>query len=67
MWHSMPAANEETLQQLTDQFNASQGDVQVKLVNQTSYDDTLTKYRAGLGERRPARPRADRGHRRSSR
>jgi sn-glycerol 3-phosphate transport system substrate-binding protein len=49
MWHSMPRASEETLQRLTDQFNASQGDVRVKLLNTTSYDDTFTKYRAGLG------------------
>ena len=49
MWHSMPRASEETLQKLTDQFNASQGDVRVKLLNTTSYNDTFTKYRAGLG------------------
>ena len=48
MWHSMPRASEETLQKLTDQFNASQGDVRVKLLNTTSYNDTFTKYRAGL-------------------
>jgi len=49
MWHSMNRANEETLQRLTDQFNASQGDVRVKLLNTTSYNDTFIKYRAGLG------------------
>ena len=48
MWHSMNRANEETLQALTDKFNASQSDVRVKLVNQTTYGDTFTKYRAGL-------------------
>lgn len=48
-WHSMNSANGETLQRLTDRFNASQKDVRVKLVNQTSYEDTLTKYRAALG------------------
>ena len=48
MWHSMQRANEETLQKLTDQFNASQSDVKVKLLNTTSYTDTFTKYRAGL-------------------
>jgi sn-glycerol 3-phosphate transport system substrate-binding protein len=48
MWHSMNRAGEDTLQKLADQFNASQGDVRVKLVNQSSYDDTFTKYRAGL-------------------
>ena len=35
-WHSMPQANEETLTALTDQFNSSQSDVKVTLVNQTS-------------------------------
>ena len=29
MWHSMPRANEETLQALTDKFNSSQSDVKV--------------------------------------
>ena len=48
-WHSMTAANEEALAALAERFNSSQGDVRVKLVNQTSYDDTLTKYRAALG------------------
>ena len=48
MWHSMPRENETTLQTLTDTFNSSQSDVHVKLVNQVSYDDTFTKYKAGL-------------------
>ena len=48
MWHSMPRANEETLQKLTDEFNSSQSDVKVKLVNQIDYEDTFTKYKAGL-------------------
>lgn len=48
MWHSMPRASEETLQELADQFNASQADVRVRLLNTTSYNDTFTKYRAGL-------------------
>jgi sn-glycerol 3-phosphate transport system substrate-binding protein len=47
-WHSMNRASEETLQRLTDKFNSSQNDVQVNLVNQTSYEDTLNKFRAGL-------------------
>lgn len=47
-WHSMPRANEETLTALTNEFNASQSDVKVNLVNQVSYDDTFTKYIAGL-------------------
>lgn len=48
-WHAMTRANEEALVNLTDAFNASQDDVKVTLVNQTTYDDTFTKYRAGLG------------------
>jgi sn-glycerol 3-phosphate transport system substrate-binding protein len=48
MWHSMPRENETTLQALTEQFNSSQSDVKVNLVNQVSYDDTFTKYKAGL-------------------
>jgi sn-glycerol 3-phosphate transport system substrate-binding protein len=47
-WHSMTRANEEELKRLTDRFNAQQTDVRVTLVNQTSYRDTFTKYRAGL-------------------
>jgi sn-glycerol 3-phosphate transport system substrate-binding protein len=49
MWHSMTRANQETLQLLTDTFNSSQSDVHVNLVNQASYEDTLTKFKAALG------------------
>ena len=49
VWHAMTQANEATLKQLTDEFNGSQSDVRVKLVNQTGYDDTFTKFKAGLG------------------
>ncbi len=48
MWHSMPRANEETLQALTDKFNSSQSAVKVTLVNQVTYDDTFTKYKTNL-------------------
>jgi sn-glycerol 3-phosphate transport system substrate-binding protein len=48
MWHSMNRANDEALQRLVAKFEAANPDIQVKLVNQTSYDDTFTKYRAGL-------------------
>jgi sn-glycerol 3-phosphate transport system substrate-binding protein len=44
----MPRANGQTLQSLTDTFNASQSKVHVNLVDQTSYDDTWQKYQAGL-------------------
>jgi sn-glycerol 3-phosphate transport system substrate-binding protein len=49
MWHSMTRANEQTLQQLVDQFNSSQTDVTVKLVNQIDYVQTFNKYKSGLG------------------
>ena len=49
MWHSMAQANLDTLVKLTNQFNASHPDIHVNLVNQTSYTDTLTKYKATLG------------------
>jgi sn-glycerol 3-phosphate transport system substrate-binding protein len=49
LWHSMTRVNEDTLKELTDEFNASQTDIHVNLVNQTSYEDTLTKFKAALG------------------
>ena len=48
MWHSMPQANGDTLEKLTQEFNSSQSNVKVTLVNQITYDDTFTKYKAGL-------------------
>jgi sn-glycerol 3-phosphate transport system substrate-binding protein len=47
-WHGLNRANEETLQKLTDQFNTSQSEVKVKLVNQIGYRETLEKFTAGL-------------------
>jgi sn-glycerol 3-phosphate transport system substrate-binding protein len=49
MWHAMTQANQDALVKLTDEFNRSQSDVRVKLVNQPGYDDTFTKFKAGLG------------------
>src|SRR5262245_65465235 len=48
-WHSFVEQNLAAITKLTNEFNASQKDVHVKLVNQTSYDDTLTKFRAAYG------------------
>jgi sn-glycerol 3-phosphate transport system substrate-binding protein len=48
-WHAMTRENETTLQKLTDQFNASQNDVKVTLVNQVSYESLFNKYKAALG------------------
>lgn len=49
MWHSMTNANLTTIEALAKQFNNSQTDVRVTLVNQNSYGDTLTLYTAALG------------------
>lgn len=48
LWHGLTQANETALQQLTSQFNASQTQVKVSLVNQTSYMEDLNKFVAGL-------------------
>jgi sn-glycerol 3-phosphate transport system substrate-binding protein len=48
-WHSMNRGLGDALQKLTDQFNSSQSDVKVNLVNQIDYVQTFTKYKAGLG------------------
>jgi sn-glycerol 3-phosphate transport system substrate-binding protein len=48
MWHSMTSANLTSLTNLTNQFNGSQSDVHVNLVNQNSYTDTLAAYTAAL-------------------
>jgi hypothetical protein len=37
-WHAMADVRETLLQQLTDEFNGSQDDVRVTLVNQVSYE-----------------------------
>jgi sn-glycerol 3-phosphate transport system substrate-binding protein len=47
-WHTMTRANEEWLDEAVKAFHAAQDDVRVKLVDQPSYQDALTKYRAGL-------------------
>ncbi len=47
-WNSMPRANGVELQKLTDQFNSSQSKIHVNLVNQSDYDTTFQKYKAGL-------------------
>lgn len=46
-WHGMTRVAEDTLKQLTDQFNGSQDQVRVKLVNNSS-EDQHDKYLAGL-------------------
>jgi sn-glycerol 3-phosphate transport system substrate-binding protein len=48
-WHSMTAANEDTLKAIVQDFNASQNEVVVNLVFQGSYNDSLNKFLASLG------------------
>jgi sn-glycerol 3-phosphate transport system substrate-binding protein len=48
MWHSTVRENAATLQALADTFNSSQDKVNVTLVAQPTYQDTLEKYVAGL-------------------
>jgi sn-glycerol 3-phosphate transport system substrate-binding protein len=47
-WHSMNRSLGETLTKLTDEFNTSQSEVKVSLVNQIDYAQTFTKYKSGL-------------------
>jgi sn-glycerol 3-phosphate transport system substrate-binding protein len=48
-WHAMTRANETTLIALTDEFNASQSEVVVTLVNQNSYEDNFTSFDSSFG------------------
>ncbi len=47
-WHALTQANATALQAATDQFNSSQSQVHVTLVNQPQYNDTQEKFVAGL-------------------
>lgn len=47
-WHALTQANATALQAATDQFNSSQTQVHVTLVNQPTYNDTQEKFVAGL-------------------
>ncbi len=49
IWHSEPAANEDTLNSMIDRFNASQDEVKVRPVYQGSPDDVMTKLMASTG------------------
>lgn len=49
IWHSEPAANEETLKGMADRFNASQNEVRVRPVYQGSPDDLMNKLMASAG------------------
>jgi sn-glycerol 3-phosphate transport system substrate-binding protein len=47
-WHAMTRANAQWLTKTVQTFNASQHDVHVKLLAFPTYQDALTKYKAGL-------------------
>jgi sn-glycerol 3-phosphate transport system substrate-binding protein len=47
-WESASSANLTVLQGIASAFNSSQSKVHVTLVTQAGYDDTWTKYTAGL-------------------
>jgi sn-glycerol 3-phosphate transport system substrate-binding protein len=48
-WHSETAANQESIQRLVNQFNASQNEVRVEVAFQGGYVDQLNKTIASLG------------------
>ena len=47
-WHAMGGTNGEVLQQIVDDFNASQDEIEVKAEYQGTYDDTITKLKAAM-------------------
>jgi sn-glycerol 3-phosphate transport system substrate-binding protein len=48
MWHQMGSNNGRVFTSIVDDFNRSQHDVQVKLVDQSAEVSSLPKFRAGL-------------------
>jgi sn-glycerol 3-phosphate transport system substrate-binding protein len=48
-WHSMTAANQDTLKTIVQSFNSSQNEVTVNLVFQGGYDESMNKFLASLG------------------
>ncbi len=52
-WHAMNTENERVLQALTQAYNDSQSAVQVRLINQLNYEQSLDKYRASRQADRP--------------
>lgn len=47
-WHAMGGTNGEVLQEIVDDFNASQDEVEVTAEYQGTYDDTITKLKAAM-------------------
>ena len=52
-WHGLGSTIEEALIALTDQYNASQDKVRVRLENQGGYNQTIDKYVQSSQESRP--------------
>jgi len=52
-WHAMNSDLEKTLKALTAQYNASQSKVRVTLINQTGYEQNISKYKAASVSSRP--------------
>ena len=52
-WHGMNDVLEDSLVELTDAYNASQGQVKVTLQNQTGYDAAIDKYIQSSPDSRP--------------
>jgi len=48
MWYEFPPGGRTEIEKLAAEFNSSQHDVHVRLVDQVTYEDMLPKYRAGL-------------------
>ena len=47
-WHAMGGTNGEVLQQIVDDFNASQDEIEIKAEYQGTNDDTITKLKAAM-------------------
>ncbi len=52
-WHTMQSAQGEALAALTEQYNASQDQVVVELVNQNGYEEQIDKYFQASDQDRP--------------
>ncbi len=52
-WHGLNTTLGEELTKLTDQYNASQSKVKIKLVNQGGYEQTIDAYLQGSQASRP--------------
>ena len=48
VWHAMGGVNGEAMQEMVDDFNASQDEVEVSIEYQGTYDDTITKLKAAM-------------------